>query len=174
MRELKRQVIQLQSKVKFLEEENGNLNEKIETTVRERNKLRRDTQNTFTSPAAVDILDGSSSTSVVNNGSVSRRNASNSNVTRSISIDPFDKTFKANSLSMSYWNELNTSSCWDINYNTGLFVNRSYGKDALLKGSHDAVVANHKNLSSYGYKKELSGSPSSDCNTIFATPRSYR
>lgn len=44
MRDMKRQNVLLQSKIKLLEEEMENLHEKIDFTLKERNKLRREVQ----------------------------------------------------------------------------------------------------------------------------------
>jgi hypothetical protein len=177
IREIQRQNAQLQSKIKLLEEENESLNDKIESTIKERNKLRRELQNNLATP--VNTLE-TSPNSFANLGSIrkqmSPRDNQINNLTRSISIDPLDKTLKANSLSMSYWNELNASSCWDINYNTGLLTNKqnAINKDSFSKGSRDAILANHKIFNNYGNKKELNGSLATDLNSMFSSSRSHR
>lgn len=99
MREMKRQNLQLKSKIKFLEEETENLNDKIDSTLKERNKLRKELQINLTTPSlTLDYLDTTTGTSNK----------------RETTSDPSDGSFN-----LSYWNDMNTSSSWDVNYNTG-------------------------------------------------------
>ena len=172
IREIKRQHFQSQSKIKYLEEENESLSQRIDRLCKERSKLSRELRQNLISPA--DLLD-TPSTSTANFDGLRKLNSSN-NLTRSISIDPLDKTFKSNSFSMSYWNELNASSCWDINYNTGILLSK-HGKGekdltASFKSSCD--VFNNQKVSASHILHRKDANRSIDLNSFLATPKSYR
>lgn len=177
-------MFQLQSRIKYLEDENDSLNNRVESTIKERNKLRRDLHSSFKAIAQsqtvgpTDILD-STGTSINPDRSPT---TNGHNMIRSVSIDPLEKAFKStNSLSMSYWNELNASSCWDINYNTGLVLGggkqrseHAMGKN--VKSSFDLNTHNNGKNSGDYYKKDAHTAVSlaNDLNMILATPRSFR
>ena len=129
MRELKRQNVQLQSKIKLLEDEMENLHEKIDSTLKERNKLRKEIQMNLVSQPVTENLDTTltyTSSPVHKNSTYenANNNTTLSNLSRAISTEPLERSFKSTS-SLNYWNELNngnttsTSAIWDINYNTG-------------------------------------------------------
>jgi hypothetical protein len=127
MRELKRQMFNLQSKVKFLEEENDALNEKMDSALKERNKLRKDLHMTSLKvlPIKTDrLIDSSTIASLVTPQTMTRAHSnskisSNGSSGSAVSNDPYDKSFRA-SYNNNYY-DLNSTSSWDINYNTGSF-----------------------------------------------------
>lgn len=167
---MKRHNFQLQSKIKFLEQEVENLNEKVDASFKERNKLKKEVnanliQNGGTN--SIDILDITTATNPVSENSANFEKASQSS--RAMSTDLFDKSFKSSSLNLSYWNELNASSSWDVNYNTGN-IHKYVTRDRKL--DFTTVQANGKRLN--GGQNGYVGSIASDLNAIINTPRSYR
>lgn len=148
LRELRRQNAQLNCKIKLLNDETENLNDRLEDLIKEKNKLRRELQ---LNALSTDIFD---LTSPVNNSNahlppvksnsppvllVSKKKNFNS-------VENIDKTAKL-------WTDMNTS-CWDINYNTG-----NVNKYALASKNE----ANNYILSM-----------TSDINSLTNTPRSFR
>ncbi len=168
MREMKRQNTQLQSKIKLLEDEMENLHEKIDSTLKERNKLRKEIQMNLVSQVNNTPItsDPNLDTTLTYNVSPSHKtgtyeNSNNtttvSNLSRAISsnltADQLEKSFKStSSLNVNYWNEFNnvnttsTSTIWDINYNTG-YINKYTSSNlkescSNLKRNSDASLKN--------------------------------
>lgn len=186
---MKRYNFQLQSKIKYLEQEIDSLNEKVEASHKERSKLRKELSNMningvgVSGTTTLDILDVSTSngptpsppniiSSSATDDNINPNNKSSSMTTtttissssRTLSSDVLEKaSFKSSSLNLTYWNELNTSSSWDVNYNTGnvgKYVTR--GGDGV-NGRRDGVLA----------RGDIDAI-TSDLNIIINTPRSYR
>jgi hypothetical protein len=151
MREMKRQTLVLQSKVKLLEDEIDNLNEQVEIVATERNVLRRENHlkqfksiqslmgHINSSSNGDDAASSTSSSSSSNpkslspsqnrstsspNSSVTMPLVTSSPITQNSSIDRFLR-FNNNK---NYWSEMNTNT-WDINYNTGNKYNSAYLND---------------------------------------------
>lgn len=188
---MKRYNFQLQSKIKYLEQEIDSLNEKVEASHKERSKLRKELSNMNINgvglggtTTTLDILDVSTSngptpsppniiSSSATDDNINPNNNKSSSMTttttissssRTLSSDVLEKaSFKSSSLNLTYWNELNTSSSWDVNYNTGnvgKYVTR--GGDGV-NGRRDGVLA----------RGDIDAI-TSDLNIIINTPRSYR
>ena len=196
IREMKRQNMSLNSRITYLEEEIQSLNEKTDQILKEKNKLRKELQTNLTSgPITLDILNVSMPESAASNTNLNASNRSirtiNSsclNLSRPISTDPIDKSFNR-STSFNYWNELNASSSWDVNYNTG-HVNKynsltnQYNDSA---SSSKLVITQGPSGSSSGggggaiSKKEMNisvnriyaSSMTNDLNSVASTPRSF-
>lgn len=155
MREMKRQNAQLQSKIKLLEDEMESLHDKIDTTLKERNKLRKEIQMNLVSQPSMtsENLDSTltyTSSPVHKTGTYENANTTVSTLSRAISsTEPLDKSFKSTS-SLNYWNELNngpitsTSAIWDINYNTGYIskLNNNNLRDSSNNLKRDVSVKN--------------------------------
>lgn len=182
IREMKRQNLHLTSRIKYLEEEIENLNEKINQTLKEKSKLRKELQISLGTTVSYDILDGSTCMSRpispinTNSSSNSSSKQFRSNLTRPISTDSFDKSFK--SANLSYWNELNASSSWDVNYNTGNIIKyRDHSKSILDASLKSILGSNAKDVNGIGLngKSTFHGySMTNDLNSVASTPRSYR
>lgn len=192
---MKRQNFQLQSKIKFLEEEIENLNEKIDNTSKERNKLRKELNANMTNGmGSLDLLDcittipittassSSTTTATTTTTSTSANNPINQqpvdrvNITRAVSTDPFDKSFKSSSYNLSYWNELNTSSNWDVNYNTGN-IHKYAIKDSSVPIGQSATNNSNPNLAATHRTNVViydGSSLTADLNSIINSSRSYR
>ena len=111
---MKRQIFNLQSRIKFLEEENENITEKMDKIAKERNKLRKENQfSNLRTPIKADRADAYIIPRANSNSKV------NLNLSGPISTDQFEKSIRA-SYDNNYY-DLNASSSWDVNYNTGSF-----------------------------------------------------
>jgi hypothetical protein len=114
MREMKRQIFNLQSRIKYLEEENQSINEKMDNIAKERNKLRKENQfSNLRIPIKADHGDGFIIPRASSNSKI------NLNLSGPISSDPFEKSIRT-SYDNNYY-DLNALSSWDVNYNTGSF-----------------------------------------------------
>jgi hypothetical protein len=112
MREMKRQIFNLQSRIKYLEEENENITNKMDNIVKERNKLKKENQfSNLRMPLKADHNDGFIIPRANSNGKV------NLNLSGPVSADQFEKSIRG-SYDNNYY-DLNASSSWDVNYNTG-------------------------------------------------------
>jgi hypothetical protein len=169
MREMKRQNILLQSKLKLLEEEIETLNGRIEITAKERNKYRKEIQ--------MSLLNSNASS----NNYCNSEPISSSDTNRSVSISrPIllskAESFRSNSLisSTKYWNDLTnrSTSSWDVNYNTGCLNKfmKPLGMELNVNSSvsKNCTRAFNSNLSNGG------GSIATDINSASSTPRSFR
>lgn len=224
MREMKRQNFQLQSKLKYLEQEIDTLNEKLEVTHKERNKLRKELNNMSQlssggasngsgsgTTTSLDIMDMRSDDTppplaTVNgdkNGLAAQTTGTQtttiSSSSRTLSTEMLDKSsFKSSSLNLSYWNELNASSSWDVNYNTGniyKYLSRANGGAGENFTGSSGVLQNHQKNGNSGagggggelfqskpsYRRDVPsnqtayiGSITSDLNAIINGPRPYR
>lgn len=201
MRDMKRQNSLLQSKIKLLEDEVDNLHEKIDSTLKERNKLRKEIQLNLVSQNAPSMTSENMDTNLSYNISPSHKtgtyennnnNTIVSNLSRAISTDPLDKSFKStSSLNVNYWNELNnghttsTSAIWDINYNTGYISkynnnlrdssnNIKRNSDVSLKNLMSSSSKLNNNKPKYYSKNDdtFGGSITTDLNS--STPRTFR
>ena len=188
IREMKRQNLSLNSRITYLEEEIQSLTEKTDQILREKNKLRKELQtNLTTGHISLEILDVSMPESVsasTNNLNASMRSLktinSSLNLTRPISTDPIEKSFNR-STSLNYWNELNASSSWDVNYNTG-YINKystSFKDTATLSKTltangikHMNGLSNKKDLN-IGVNRIYGTSISNGLNSVASTPRSF-
>ncbi len=175
MREMKRQNLNLQSKIKLFEEEMESLHERIELTAKERNKYRKELQLNLLMPVSSELF---TATFMPQSGN---------KFTKSPNVEPAERSFKSNSMisSTKYWNELNnndgnnthSATVWDVNYNTG-YLNRFTGfLDA--KPSFDlGSSANNMLKSKSGTNKMLDvnygGSVATDLNSSSSTPRSLK
>ncbi len=195
---MKRQNLSLNSRITYLEEEIQSLNEKTDQIIKEKNKLRKELQTNLTNgPVSLDILNvsapESASTNNLNasNRSIRTINSSCLNLSRPISTDPIDKSFNR-STSFNYWNELNASSSWDVNYNTGhvnKFNSSSIQNQNYHAGSTSSkiIITNGPNNFSGmingagGSKKDLNvsvnriyaSSMTNELNSVASTPRSF-
>ncbi len=181
MREMKRQNLNLQSKIKLFEEEMESLHERIELTAKERNKYRKELQLNIFAPVSNEIF----GSSLISGSYIPP--SSKGKISKSANVEPLEKCFKSNSMisSTKYWNDLinndenNTHSAtvWDVNYNTG-YLNRFAGfLDA--KPSFDlGLSANNilKNKSDMGKMQDINfgGSVATDLNSSSSTPRSFK
>lgn len=186
MREMKRHNFQLQSKIKYLEHEIESLNEKLEASHKERVKLRKELTNlsqlssggggssgTTTSLDLIDVRSDTTPPPIHSNSAAEQARTTTttaiSSSSRTLSTEVLDKTsFKSSSLNLTYWNELNTSSSWDVNYNTGRVHKYALKGD---NGQHENGGLKGKAFNGYGV---YIGSIASDLNAIINTPRSYR
>lgn len=148
IRELRRQNAQLNCKIKLLNNETENLNDRLEELIKEKNKLRREIQLNALSTDIFDLTVPSTNSNshlppVKSNSPpillVSKKKSFSS-------VENIDKTTKL-------WSDMNTS-CWDINYNTG-----NVNKYALASKNE----ANNYILNM-----------TSDINSLNNTPRSFR
>lgn len=231
---MKRHNFQLQSKLKYLEQEMDNLNDKLEASHKERSKLRKELNNMSQlssvgsgssssgsgsgTTTSLDILDMRSSDGTppppqlptppstakasekINNGmktstAVATTTTTISSSSRTLSTDMLDKSsFKSSSLNLSYWNELNASSSWDVNYNTGnMSKYLSRGNDMNENFVLSGGGGNHQKnggggeFRSKSYRRDggsgsgagdgqsaYIGSITSDLNAIINAPRPYR
>ena len=191
LREMKRQNLSLNSRITYLEEEIQSLTEKTDQILREKNKLRRELQSNITGePISLGILDISmpdSITASANNLNASIRSikAINStlNLTRPNSTDPIEKSFNR-STSFNYWNELNASSSWDINYNTG-YINKynSFSEEKYKDNPSTKTLTTNgiQYMNGNSSKKDLNVSvnriygsnAANDLNSVASTPRSF-
>ena len=188
IREMKRQNLSLNSRITYLEEEIQSLTEKTDQILKEKNKLRKELQTNLTNgPVSIEILDVSMPESVsasTNNLNASMRSLktinSSLNLTRPISTDPIEKSFNR-STSFNYWNELNASSSWDVNYNTGYINKYNSFKDTTI--SSKTLTANGVKQMNGGLstKKDLNISVNriygtsigNGLNSVASTPRSF-
>jgi hypothetical protein len=185
IREMKRQNILLQSKIKLLEDEMDNLHEKIDSTLKERNRLRKEIQMNLVnqlSPASDQILETSLNNLSPTHKSGTYENTNNnttvSNFQRATSVEPLEKSFKSTS-SINYWNDLNNnnntsntnSANWDVNYNTGYFSKYNRNSEISLKSIMSQ--ANNK-LNNKTNKNEDASFGGSMANSITSTPRTFR
>lgn len=163
IRELKRQNYQLQSKIKLLEEEADSLNEKIDQTLKERNKLRKEFKLNLL-PGITDFYENTTSHSTSPPSSTNTHGRSSS-LART---DQFDCSFKSGSLNFSNWNDFNTSSTWDINYNTGN-IHKYASKSSNLIDSNLNGKLNDP-IQTTNYMRSIT----TDINSIAGTPKSFR
>ena len=168
---MRRQNILLQSKLKLLEEEIESLHDKIELTLKERNKLRKELQLNLTA-VSPDSFENSMSQS-----------NSPSNLHRPISSDAIDKSIKATSIPINNWNDLSihSTSNWDVNYNTG-YISRinsfktknNYESTERLLSLNVAKSANGYNKAAFSSDYNFGGSMATEINSVSSTPRSFR
>lgn len=175
-RDLKRQNFQLQSSVKQLESQLDNLHEKLESINKERIHLRKELVNMThqNNGVNIDSIDMNTTATSATSHSSTASNTKSGDVVivsssgRTISTEILEEkaSFKSNSLlNLPYWNELNASSSWDVNYNTGKVHKYVLGQSRPTEGN-DLKKENH---TSYF------GSIASDLNAIINnTPRSHR
>lgn len=188
IREMKRQNLSLNSRITYLEEEIQTLTDKTDQILKEKNKLRKELQTNLTNgPVSIEILDVSMPDSVsasANNLNASIRSLktinSSLNLTRPISTDPIEKSFNR-STSFNYWNELNASSSWDVNYNTGYINKYNNFKDTSFSSktlTTNGIKPINGNLST---KKDVNlsvnriygTSIANGLNSVASTPRSF-
>lgn len=148
IRDLRRQNAQLNCKIKLLNNETENLNDRLEDLIKEKNKLRREIQLNALSTDIFDFKVPSSNSNshlppVKSNSPpillVSKKKSFNS-------VENIDKTTKL-------WADMNTSY-WDINYNTG--------------NVNQYALATKNEANNYILNM------TSDINSITNTPRSFR
>lgn len=184
MREIKRQNLTLQSKIKLLEEEMESLHERIDLTAKERNKYRKELQLNLLMPASEFFT--SSLTGSYSPQRDEKSISTLSNRSRGLPIDQLERSLKSNSMisSTKYWNELNNNNSqnitnWDVNYNTG-YLNRYSGflesKPSFDLGStaNSIMMMNAKNNNSANKLLSNNGSVATDLNSSPSTPRSFK
>ncbi len=143
LRDLKRQNIHLKTKIKYLEDEMNSLNEKVDSTIRERNKLRKEIQINLATSLPIENLSDSLKTNQIRTRSPSKGHQSNRTIElKGLAEPPTGSTIAMNgknmtrsfrSASFNYWNDLNATSSWDVNYNTGYLS--KYNRDQLSMSS---------------------------------------
>ena len=184
MRDMKRLNLNLQTKIKLLEEEMETLHERIESTAKERNRYRKEIQLNLLNPMAStgDLI--SSTQSMGSVYSPTRDNIKTIGLIRNLPMDPFEnRPFNSNPMvtSSKYWTDLtsggnsNSHANWDVNYNTG-YLNRypalydnkpGYSMiNAIVKGGSGKNSTN--DVYNYG------GSTATDLNSSASTPRSLK
>lgn len=186
IRDMKRLNSSLNSRIVYLEEEIESFKQKTDRIQKEKNQLRKQFQTTTSSgPISLEILDISMPDSVAsighnysnNNLYASTRSLktanSSVNLSRSISTEPVEIKFN------NYWNELNNSSSWDVNYNTG-YVNKYNG---FMSHSKNIIDDDNKDNSFFASttivsKRDLNsnvnrGYVSNIANSVDSTPRSF-
>ncbi len=150
----------MQSKIKFLEEEIESLNSKVDSTNKDRNRLRQELKNTILKPLDLGLttyeLGKNNSSKKDDNYSSSRFTFLNSNSVNS----------------SNFLNDFNASSCcWDVNYNTGFILKKQYEKDRLvMKSAYELNTLTNKDRN--GGKRDIFDSM--DLNSSGNTPKSYR
>lgn len=179
LRDLKRQNIHLKTKIKYLEDEMNSLNEKVDSTIRERNKLRKEIQINLATSLPIENLSDSPKSNQVSTRSATKGHQSNRMFDlkslaepatapgTTIAINGKNLTRSFRSASFNYWNDLNATSSWDVNYNTG-YLNKYNRGDQLSMSSKTLNTLN-------GPLKDLTyASMATDLNSVASTPRSYR
>ncbi|RNA05828.1 myosin-10-like isoform X16 [Brachionus plicatilis] len=148
IRDLRRQNAQLNCKIKLLNDETENLNDRLEALIKEKNKLRRELQLNALSSDIFDLAP-SSKNSAAHLPPVKSNSPPVLLVSKKKNFNSVENIDKATKL----WTDMNTS-CWDINYNTG-----NVNKYALASKNE----ANNYILNM-----------TSDINSLTNTPRSFR
>ena len=159
------------------------LNERVELTLKERNRYRKEIQLNLLTPISTEYLGSSGSYSPQRN---QNKSIIVSNLTRPLMMDPNERSFKSNSMmsSTKYWNDLNNGGntvTWDVNYNTGAF-NKYTGlidrPNYDLSSTNSLMINSTKNaVSNRLYDNgegNFGGSVATDLNSSPSTPRSLR
>lgn len=195
MRDMKRLNLNLQTKIKLLEEEIETLHGRVESTVKERNRYRKEMQLNLLNPVSSngsgnDLI--SSTQSMGSAYSPTRDNINSINLIRNnVQLDSYEpRVFNSNSMitSSKYWNDLTSgvnsshNATWDVNYNTG-YLSR-YPAFLESKPSYNSMTSNVMNINALvkgGSAKNscadlnnYGGSVATDLNSSSSTPRSFK
>lgn len=173
MRDMKRQNVLLNSKIKLLEEEMENLHEKIDHTLKERNKLRKEVHmgiNQISEPISRSISPAfsiGSAHGILNNGTGAGTTAAGVNNSAmnslnnfgSVSSNTFIEPFKTSSISSHFYSPSTFLNSWD-RYKLNDPITRSNNQNTTAATTVQSDIrpsVNGATLNGHGSNNHLNG-----------------